>query len=449
MSAHALAGTMLAVAAVLSLQPAAAAQAAGRCRRDPVRPDQERPARRRHRDSSGRQSGQPAGGGHPAERRPADERRHCCPSWRKSGLGRQARSPSGSRERELPAGLPTRPLADDGFARRHVRREPLHPIGRRQGIHLRRRAPARAVLRVPHGSARLRQCFPRRDTLALGAVATSTTPSTRSASSTATSRRTTTSGTGCGSMSQTMCSGGDTTSTRSTGWCRGRSTSQAHPEYFSWMNGKRIKDQLCLSHPDVLKLAIETLAAEIAAQPDREVWSVSQNDNFSYCQCPDCRKAIEEEGSPAGPIIRFVNQVAARFPDKIISTLAYQYSRQAPKLVQAGRQRADHALHDRAEPEPADRGGSVEPPVPPGHRRLGEDQPEHLPLGLHGQLQPPRVAVPEPARAAAEHPVLRAQRRAAALPAVEHRRRARVLGTQAATCWRACSGTRTSTATRW
>jgi hypothetical protein len=106
-----------------------------------------------------------------------------------------------------------------------------------------------------------------------------------------------------------------------------------HPEYFSWMNGKRIKDQLCLSHSDVLKLAVETLAAEVAAQPDRQVWSVSQNDNFSYCQCPDCRKIIEEEGSPAGPVIRFVNQAAARLPHKIISTLAYQYSRQAPKVV--------------------------------------------------------------------------------------------------------------------
>ena len=108
---------------------------------------------------------------------------------------------------------------------------------------------------------------------------------------------------------------------------------EQHPEYFSWMNGKRIKDQLCLSHPDVLKLAIETLKSEMAAQPDRQVWSVSQNDNFSYCQCPDCSRVIDEEGSPAGPIIRFVNQVAVRFPGKIISTLAYQYSRQAPKLV--------------------------------------------------------------------------------------------------------------------
>jgi hypothetical protein len=71
----------------------------------------------------------------------------------------------------------------------------------------------------------------------------------------------------------------------------------------------------------------------MAAQPDKKVWSVSQNDNFSYCQCPECRKIIEEEGSPSGPIIRFVNAVAARFPDKTISTLAYQYSRPAPRLT--------------------------------------------------------------------------------------------------------------------
>ena len=60
---------------------------------------------------------------------------------------------------------------------------------------------------------------------------------------------------------------------------------------------------------------------------------MSQNDNTSYCQCDACKKVIAEEGSPSGPIIRFVNEVAKRFPDKIISTLAYQYSRQAPKIT--------------------------------------------------------------------------------------------------------------------
>jgi hypothetical protein len=66
------------------------------------------------------------------------------------------------------------------------------------------------------------------------------------------------------------------------------------------------------------------------AQPDKLYWSVSQNDNFSYCQCTDCQKIIEEEKSPAGPVIRFVNEVARHFSDKIISTLAYQFSRPAP-----------------------------------------------------------------------------------------------------------------------
>ncbi len=106
-----------------------------------------------------------------------------------------------------------------------------------------------------------------------------------------------------------------------------------HPEYYALMNGKRIQDQLCLTNPDVLKIALTKLEADMALQPDKMLWSVSQNDNFSYCQCDDCKKIIDEEGSPAGPIIRFVNEVAKKFPDRIISTLAYQYSRQAPKVT--------------------------------------------------------------------------------------------------------------------
>jgi hypothetical protein len=108
----------------------------------------------------------------------------------------------------------------------------------------------------------------------------------------------------------------------------------AHPEYFAWTNGKRVIDQPCLSRPEVFDIVVAKLREEMAAQPDKMIWSVSQNDNLTYCQCPECAKAIEEEGSPAGPIIRFVNRVAALFPDKIISTLAYQYSRPAPRLTQ-------------------------------------------------------------------------------------------------------------------
>jgi hypothetical protein len=107
----------------------------------------------------------------------------------------------------------------------------------------------------------------------------------------------------------------------------------SNPEYFALMNGKRIIDQPCLSNPKVLKLTIEKLRAEMANQPGKKLWSVSQNDNFSYCQCPQCSQVIKEEKSAAGPIIRFVNRVAEKFPDKTISTLAYQYSRQAPAVT--------------------------------------------------------------------------------------------------------------------
>ena len=106
-----------------------------------------------------------------------------------------------------------------------------------------------------------------------------------------------------------------------------------HPEYFALMNGRRIIDQPCLSRPEVFDIAAARLREEIAAHPGKEIWSVSQNDNFSYCRCPECLKVIEEEGSPAGPILRFVNRMAALFPDKTISTLAYQYSRPAPRLT--------------------------------------------------------------------------------------------------------------------
>lgn len=108
---------------------------------------------------------------------------------------------------------------------------------------------------------------------------------------------------------------------------------ETHPEYFALMGGKRIIDQLCLTNAAVYDLTIKKLKEEMAKQPEKKLWSVSQGDNFSYCQCDKCAEITADEGSAAGPIIHFVNRVAAEFPDKMISTLAYQYSRKAPKHV--------------------------------------------------------------------------------------------------------------------
>lgn len=108
---------------------------------------------------------------------------------------------------------------------------------------------------------------------------------------------------------------------------------ESHPEYYSLINGKRMHDQLCLTNPEVLNIVIDKLKEEMAKQPNAKVWSVSQTDNFSYCSCDKCRAINEREESPSGALIYFVNKVAKAFPDKTISTLAYQYSRKAPKNI--------------------------------------------------------------------------------------------------------------------
>ncbi len=111
----------------------------------------------------------------------------------------------------------------------------------------------------------------------------------------------------------------------------------AHPEYFSFENGKRVKhpSQLCLTNPDVLRIVTERVLERIRKDPGAKFYGVSQNDWLHYCQCDACKAIDEEEESHAGTMIRFVNAVAERvekeFPDAIIETLAYQYTRKPPK----------------------------------------------------------------------------------------------------------------------
>ena len=106
---------------------------------------------------------------------------------------------------------------------------------------------------------------------------------------------------------------------------------EQHPEWFSEINGRRVKDgQLCLANAELLDTLCRNLALLMQAKPDAQIWSVSNNDNYNRCTCPRCRHLDSLYGGPSGTLLYFINQVAARFPDKTISTLAYQYTRQAP-----------------------------------------------------------------------------------------------------------------------
>jgi hypothetical protein len=118
-----------------------------------------------------------------------------------------------------------------------------------------------------------------------------------------------------------------------------------HPEYYALRDGKRLaqvnddysQTQPCLTNPDVLKIVIEAVLAEIKAHPDAENISVSQNDNAQNCQCPKCKAIDDREGTPMGSLLEFVNAiadaVAKEHPRTKVGTLSYWYTRKPPKTI--------------------------------------------------------------------------------------------------------------------
>lgn len=121
-----------------------------------------------------------------------------------------------------------------------------------------------------------------------------------------------------------------------------------HPEYFSEIDGQRTtyRAQLCLTNPSVLAMVTDQVRQWIAQEQDTEVVSVSQNDWYNYCRCPDCAAIDAREGSPSGTMLWFVNQVAEaierEYPHVAISTLAYQYTRHAPRTQRPRRNVIPH-----------------------------------------------------------------------------------------------------------
>ena len=114
-----------------------------------------------------------------------------------------------------------------------------------------------------------------------------------------------------------------------------------HPEYFSLVNGKRVggkyEGQLCLTNPDVLKVVTAGALRWLDENPQATLVSVTQNDNRNHCQCDRCRAVDEEEGSPSGALLRFVNavadEIAKTHPNVLVDTFAYTYTEKPPKVT--------------------------------------------------------------------------------------------------------------------
>ncbi|MBP3394005.1 MAG: DUF4838 domain-containing protein, partial [Lentisphaeria bacterium] len=116
---------------------------------------------------------------------------------------------------------------------------------------------------------------------------------------------------------------------------------KTHPEFFSLRGKERVggqfNGQLCLSNDDMRGELTRNLLKLLRKNPKATMVSVSQNDNTLPCECNACRAETEKEGSPAGPMIRFVNQIAEEvekeFPNVTVQTFAYQYTSTPPKFA--------------------------------------------------------------------------------------------------------------------
>ena len=116
-----------------------------------------------------------------------------------------------------------------------------------------------------------------------------------------------------------------------------------HPEYFALVEGERKLEvggggpELCLTNPEVLRIVTDSVLDALRKNPGMENISVSQNDNDKYCRCPRCAAIDEREGTPMGSLLTFVNAVAdeivKEYPDVMVGTLSYWYSRKPPKTI--------------------------------------------------------------------------------------------------------------------
>ena len=108
-------------------------------------------------------------------------------------------------------------------------------------------------------------------------------------------------------------------------------------------NGSRTPSQLCLTNEDVKDIvtqeALDLLAEKHNPEATIQILSITQADNGEYCMCENCAALDAENGSQAGTMLTFANEIARRiklheeYDNVVIDTFAYQYTRKAPTNV--------------------------------------------------------------------------------------------------------------------
>lgn len=110
-----------------------------------------------------------------------------------------------------------------------------------------------------------------------------------------------------------------------------------HPEYFSEIGGKRVRQetQLCLTNPEAFEIVSGKMLELMRTNLELRQFNFSQMDYYNGCQCEKCRAVNKKYDSDGATQFDFANRLAERtskeFPDKLIGTLAYTYTEAVPK----------------------------------------------------------------------------------------------------------------------
>ncbi len=122
-------------------------------------------------------------------------------------------------------------------------------------------------------------------------------------------------------------------------WIITRDMFEAHPEYFGCddKGNRSMNRQPCLSNDDVFRLTVN-FAKNFFSQYNT-IFSVSQNDGMSFCQCDKCKAFNKAHGNTdSASMINFVNKVAAavreEYPNARFETLAYQDTLTPPENLE-------------------------------------------------------------------------------------------------------------------
>jgi hypothetical protein len=106
-----------------------------------------------------------------------------------------------------------------------------------------------------------------------------------------------------------------------------------HPEYLALVKGKRGGEQLCVSNPEVRRLATAWAFSSIEKNPDREMVSMECSDGGGQCECDNCAKLGSISDRVFGLASDVAREVALKYPGKLVGCLAYNEHSEPPSFA--------------------------------------------------------------------------------------------------------------------